>query len=249
MQDIQAQEAIVFVSGMPCVWLNWHTAPVMHMSPPLFTEACEDRDFAEWHQGCPWCAVWVVRAEHAAVQAMVDGARAQIPSALLPRYARQPHITVAYRGLMAGNTGHARAEFSAEQLVRDRAALQAAQLRPFTVEVGGAASFTTVPYVAVAAQHTLLQAHDALHAQAPYPGWQYVPHVTVGHYAKRLPMDAVLQALAQSPENQASVTLEVDALWLARYRTCDIAGPLFWEGRFDLRTQRYIAAPDALLEI
>ena len=64
------------------------------------TEVCEDRDFAEWHQGRPWCGVWVVRAEAPRVQALVQVARSALRPWLLPRYARQPHITLAYRGLM-----------------------------------------------------------------------------------------------------------------------------------------------------
>lgn len=53
------------------------------------TEVCEDRDFAEWHQGRPWCGVWVVRAEAPRVQALVQVAR----SALRPGCCHAMHAS------------------------------------------------------------------------------------------------------------------------------------------------------------
>ena len=140
------------------------------------TEVCEDRDFAEWHQGRPWCGVWVVRAEAPQVQALVQVARSALRSWLLPRYARQPHITLAYRGLMPRDAADTQAEFGLPQLLADVQALQ-----------------SSVP-------------GGPLHAA------------------------------------------QADALWLARYRSSDIAGPLYFEGRFDLATQQYVAEPEALLQ-
>jgi len=213
----------------------------------MYTQACEDRDFAEWHRGCPWGAVWVVRLEDGAVPALVEQVRTSLHPWLLPRYARQPHITVAYRGLMGDAAGHPHAAFTHQQLQQDIELLQAAQLARFEVRLSGVGSFTTVPYVAVLPSAVLQQAHVALHAQAPYPGWQYVPHVTVGHYAQQLPMAQVMQALAGSVAPGLLWEGKVDELWLARYQTHDIAGPLTFEGRFDLRTQSYHAEPGALL--
>lgn len=219
----------------------------MYLPEPTLTQACEDRDFVEWHQGCPWCAVWVLRVESPQVQAAVADARSAIAAQLLPRYQRQPHITLAYRGLLAEVPSHPAAEFDMAALQRDIQALQAAQLAPWAVQLGGVESFATVPYIAVAPQPRLLQAHRALQPEAPYPQWRYVPHVTLGHYAQTGPMAPVLQQLRRSAAAAAVWQEPVDALWLARYRTHDIAGPLYFEGRFDLQTQRYCAEPGARL--
>lgn len=226
--------------------------------PEPSTEICEDRDFVEWHRGHPWCAVWVLRTEHAEVQAQVARVRQQLAPWLLARYARQPHVTLAYRGLMAATPSVCAAEhlpmhveFGVQQLRADVHALQTAQLPVLTVQLQGAGSFATVPYLGVAASADLLRVHEVLAAQTPaldaYPGWRYVPHVTLGHYACRLPLSTVEATLRRAMPSEARWRMPVQQLWLARYRTDDIAGPLYFEGCFDLRTQRYRAQPGALL--
>ena len=212
------------------------------------TEVCEDRDFAEWHQGRPWCGVWVVRAEAPRVQALVQVARSALRPWLLPRYARQPHITLAYRGLMPRDAADTQAEFGLPQLLADVQALQAAQLPPFAWQLQGVGSFSTVPYLALSHIPALHIAHEALMARTPYPGWHYVPHITLGHYGRRLPLAEALQALQSSVPDGPLHAAQADALWLARYRSSDIAGPLYFEGRFDLATQQYVAEPEALLQ-
>lgn len=212
------------------------------------TEVCEDRDFAEWHQGRPWCGVWVVRAEAPRVQALVQVARSALRPWLLPRYARQPHITLAYRGLMPRDAADTQAEFGLPQLLADVQALQAAQLPPFAWQLQGVGSFSTVPYLALSHSPALHIAHEALMARMPYPGWHYVPHITLGHYGRRLPLAEALQALQSSVPDGPLHAAQADALWLARYRSSDIAGPLYFEGRFDLATQQYVAEPEALLQ-
>lgn len=220
------------------------------MSVPTETQACEDRDFVEWHHGCPWCAVWVIRVEKPQLQQWVDAARAVLAPWLLPRYERQPHVTLVYRGLMAGKAPHPQAQFGAAQWQRDVQGLQAAQLQPFVLQLGGVGSFSTVPYMAVQAHPALLQLHAVLAPlgpQAPEPGWQYVPHVTVGHYGQQVPMSTVMEPLLSCSAAGAVLDVDVQALWLARYRTDDIAGRLHFEGCFNLRTQTYQAQPGALL--
>lgn len=221
------------------------------------TQVCEDRDFSDWHQGCPWCAVWVVMAQTEAVQATVQAARHTLADVLLPRYERQPHVTVAYRGLCAGSNAHdaapalhTTAEFGADQLRADVQALAQAAQPPFTLELQGVGSFTTVPYLAVSQGMQALQTlHEALVSEPYTPGWRYVPHVTVGQYGQQVPlMDAVAQLQAQGI-GQSQLVLAVTELALVRYATHDIAGPLVLEGLWDLTTQRYVPQPGALLAL
>lgn len=228
---------------------HWHT---MRAAPPI-SQPCEDRDFAEWHRGSPWCAVWVACADVPEVAAAVARGRQALARALLPRYARQPHITLAYRGLCGGGPD-APAEYGHAGLRTDIARLathwRESGSGPFAVQVRGAGSFTTVPYLAVeegagvlARWHAVLGgiAQEALRA-----GWRYVPHVTLGHYAVAMPLRQAVACLGAAGVARKAMHVEVRALALVRYAAQDIAGPLQAEGWFDLQTGRYAAAPGAL---
>lgn len=210
-----------------------------------FSQPCEDRDFAEWHQGCPWCAVWVVMLQGHGLESVLQQARSRLGDALLPRHARQPHITLAYRGLCGVGDEHAAREYDRLALRADVAMLQSLRLRPFAVQIAGAGSFTTVPYLGVGeGQECLQQLHAALVPAEPAPGWRYVPHVTLGHYARRLPLREVVDKLLALTRDLPAI--EVRQLALVRYAAADIAGPLQLEGVFELDTGRYVAAPGAL---
>jgi 2'-5' RNA ligase len=215
----------------------------LHLS---LTQPCEDRDFAEWHQGCPWCAVWVVLVDDAAVAVTVQAARHALGAALLARYDRQPHLTLAYRGLCAAD-GYPQAEFGAARLQADLAALQALEQPPFSVQLQGLGSFTTVPYLCVTqGSAELAGLHQALQPQPPMEGWRYVPHLTLGHYAQALPMLELVQRLYTLGIGQPALPLRVERLALVRYATQDIAGPLTVEGVWDLQRQRYVPGPETL---
>lgn len=217
---------------------------------PLLSQPCEDRDFAEWHWGCAWCAVWVVWLPGAALARAVQAGRQALGAALLPYYDRQPHVTVAYRGLCAGAPGHPAAEFGAAQLRADVATLQAAAVAPFAIQIQGVGSFTTVPYLAVAGAaglEALHGLHDALVPELPAPGWRYVPHVTLGHYAQALPLPQLVATLQAAGVGAEALSAPVGQLALVRYATSQIAGPLAVEGLFDLHTRRYTPQAGALL--
>lgn len=210
-----------------------------------FSQPCEDRDFAEWHQGCPWCAVWVVMLQGHGLESVLQQARSRLGDDLLPRHARQPHITLAYRGLCGGGDEHAAREYDRLALRADVAMLQSLRLRPFAMQIAGAGSFTTVPYLGVGeGKECLQQLHAALVPAEPAPGWRYVPHVTLGHYARRLPLREVVDKLLALTRDLP--VIEVRQLALVRYAAADIAGPLQLEGVFELDTGRYVAAPGAL---
>jgi 2'-5' RNA ligase len=232
---------------MPWRWLAG-TLAGMDAPPPAWTQACEDRDFVEWHGGLPWCAVWVVMLEDAALAGRMAQARQALGDWLLPRYARQPHISVAFRGLM-GAAHHPRTQMHATQLQRDIACLQQLKVPPWHVTVAGVDSFSTVPYLAVPADAHLAQLHAALEHPAPGAPRPYVPHVTLGHYAVRRPFNAAVGALERALHGSPALMLPVTQLSLVRYRSADIAGPLAVEGVFDLAQQRYVPSPQALLSL
>lgn len=219
----------------------------MH-APQDLTLPCEDRDFAEWHQGCAWCAVWVVLLEGEWTAAAVARGRSALADVLLPRYARQPHITIAYRGLCEVGDAHAAREFGREALQADIALLQRLAKPSFELKLEGVGSFSSVPYLAVAQGVSALhELHAALVPEEPAPDWRYVPHVTLGHYAVQLPLQRALQQLEEAVGvAKAGPVMQICELTLVRYAACDIAGPLVLEGVFDLKTGRYQPAPGAL---
>ena len=203
------------------------------------SQACEDRDFAEWHQGCPWCAVWVVLIDSEAVNATVRAARHALGDALLERYERQPHLTLAYRGL-CDVSPHAAAEFNSERLQADLTTLQALAQSPFLVQLQGVGSFSTVPYLAVTqGAEVLAQLHEALQPWPPAEGWHYLPHVTLGHYARELPLIWAVERLQTVGVGLPQLSIDVQQLALVRYASHDIAGPLMVEGLWDLQLQQY----------
>lgn len=246
---IECAQQMLLIYNKP--WPCWHTAAMF--ADTDFTQPCEDRDFADWHQGCPWSAVWVVwlggdGAEANAVQNAVEQGRQALGPELLPRYDRQPHVTLAYRGLCAPAPGHVAAEYGVAGLRTDVQRLQALAPKPFTLQLHGVGSFTTVPYLAVSqGLPALVQLHDALVPQVPAPGWQYVPHVTLGHYAQKLPLAQVLAQLQVAGVGRAFIDVHVKQLALVRYAPADIAGPLVVEGWYDLQRQHYTAQPGAIL--
>ncbi|QXZ09234.1 2'-5' RNA ligase family protein [Comamonas sp. Y33R10-2] len=210
-----------------------------------FSQPCEDRDFSEWHQGCPWCAVWVVMLDGAELAQTMQQARTRLGDALLPHYARQPHITLAYRGLCQGGACHVAQEYDEQALQADIALLQKLKQQAFTVQVAQAHSFTTVPYLSVKGDvHALQRLHAALVPEEPAPDWRYVPHVTIGHYAQQRPLHELVEQLGALGQDLPQMM--VTQLALARYASADIAGPLTLEGIFELDAGRYVSAPGAL---
>ena len=225
-----------------------------HAVVNILTQVCEDRDFSEWHQGCPWCTVWVVLTDTPLLQMTVQVTRNVLKDLLLPRYLRQPHITIAYRGLTSGNAvQHPAAEFTAQQLQADVATLQTCKLQPFFIHIQGASSFATVPYLAIQkdeGRHRLHQLQRSLSSTVDDQSEQdYTPHITLGHYAQSVKMTTVQTMLHKTLAHQPAVELLVERLHLVRYDTRDIAGPLVTEGFFDLRNQCYQAQPTAILRM
>lgn len=190
------------------------------------TLACEDRDFPEWHGGCRHAMVWAVDADVSAVRAAVEEARELLADVLLPRYARQPHVTFAYAGLVPSPGARpGEAPCAPGRLASDIAALCRLAARPFTVRLAGWGSFPMVPYLAAEAPE-LHAAHRAVAAGG------YVPHVTLGHYSVSRP----LTDIAARVEGWAPPAVEVTVReWLLlAYETHDIAGPLTTLGRLSL---------------
>ncbi len=194
------------------------------------TIACQDRDFPEWHGGRRHAYVWALELDAPALLECLDAARSRLDGLLLPKYRRQPHVTVAFGGLAAepGHSGYDDASL-ADDLIRLAPLVDG----PVKVHATAWGSFPMVPYLGVAADW-LPRAHEVLDGGVGAAhGMTYLPHVTVGHWAGEWPRDDVLERLtAPVPDEVWSV----EELSLLRYETHDIAGPLKPVGRLNLTT-------------
>lgn len=205
----------------------------------MITLPCEDRDFPEWHGGCRHALVWVIELPDPRVQASLEEASGLLGDLLLPRYDRQPHVTVAFVGL-APQPGATPAErvYLAADLDADLARLSLLPPGPVGLRLGGWGSFSTVPYLAARAEG-LAPVREALLLGRPRD-IRYTPHVTLGHYRVAVPIEEVARRLA--PWRPVELDHEVTELTLARYDTNDVAGPLTPVGRFGLSRGAWHAA-------
>ena len=185
----------------------------------------ERRDFPEWHRGRPHYLLWAIDTDLAAVRARVVAAQRALDGLLLDGYRRQPHITLALCGFPARGAEPAVDEFDLAWLQARVAALEAARVAPFTLAIGGLESFSSAPFLHVGGALAALAALRAcLHADAPHPQGEYVPHVTVGLYGVEVALSEVEARMAGW--SAPPIDVDVAELVLARYDTADILGPL-----------------------
>ena len=208
-------------------------APSGRWPDGAMTVACRDEDFVDWHQGCRRAALWAVDADRDDVHAAVGAVRDLYRDLLLPRYERQPHITVAFRGLIPEPHCHPADAFTPVRLDGDLEALRSVRLAPFEVVVGGWGTFPMVPYLSVSGPE-LLRLQQALVTDP-----RYTPHVTAGHYRIATSI-AGLYAIARDLKLPPPVSFAVERLALMTYDTADIAGPLRVEGTLDLATGEWV---------
>lgn len=188
----------------------------------------QERDFVEWHGGCPTALVWAIDLRDPALAAQVAAARARLGDVLLPRYERHPHVTIAYAGLAphegATPEGHL---YPQESLARDLDLLRGSGIGPLRVDVSGWDTFAMAPYLGA-------QVPGAADLRALLLGGAegYVPHVTLGFFAAGA--DAATLHERMEGWDAPSLHYDVDALTLFGYATADIAGPLTVVGRLSL---------------
>ncbi|MEZ5084950.1 MAG: 2'-5' RNA ligase family protein [Tessaracoccus sp.] len=190
------------------------------------TIACEDRDFTEWHGGHTHAAVWAFELDLPEVRDMLAAAHERLGHLLLPRYQRQPHVTVSFAGLLSPT------DFTDERLDADLTILRGLLSGPVTLTATGWSSFPMVPYLRIDANWPHA-ARDALNLSRPDAAKNYQPHVTIGLYGTSVPIQLAVERITDLPFGGSWV---LNKLSLLRYETADIAGPLEVIGRLDLTT-------------
>jgi len=197
----------------------------MHFSRSPYTLALEDRDYPEWRRGRARYAIWMVDADTAPLRERVGRVRGELAGLFAP-HQRGPHITLQVCGVIS-EPAILDDDFDGAMLARQRAALAAARLPTFTLDIGGIDSFDSAAFLKVRDPARGLAAiRAALAAGHPEvcPG-RYTPHLTIGLYRDRFAKRAVrrrLAALSALPP----LRLAVREIVLAGYAARELDGPL-----------------------
>lgn len=205
----------------------------------------ERRDFRAWHRGRPHYLLWALDVDRPPVRARVAAARRALDGLLLDGYLRQPHVTLALCGFPApAQTPAAADEFDHARLDAGIAALRAARIASFTLEIGALESFSSAPFLCVhGADGALAALRACLQPDAPHPQGDYVPHVTVGLYAGAWPTAAIAPRLdAFAPA--APLRCEITRVSLMGYAAAEIGGALFTLAEWNLATQTPAPHPE-----
>lgn len=192
----------------------------------------ERRDFVDWHRGRSPYAFWGLDLDCPPVRARVGEVAQALSPLLLADYCRQPHVTLALLGF-PGLFPLAEDEFDPLDIPA-RCLLWQREL-PFDLNLGNPASFSSAPYLAIEdVDGGIARLRSQLVTAADdYPGFTYVPHVTVGLYREAWPVDLVRSAFAAIPVREA-LPCRIEALCLMAYRPEVFGGALVCLARYEL---------------
>lgn len=195
------------------------------MIPEARTQPSIRRDFVEWHRGRQPYVFWALDVDVPAVADDVARHARLLGDALLEGYCRQPHVTLDVCGFPSRRPLYDD-EFGPALLARQLAALRLARPEPFSIEIGEADSFLSAPYLTVrdteggigALRRCL--AIDGAHRLLG----DYVPHVTIGLYARSLLFSEVRARLLAGRCD--GLVFPVARLSLMGYAPAEIGGRL-----------------------
>ena len=185
----------------------------------------EDRDYPEWHLGRTHYGVWLIDADVGAVRERITQAQAHL-APLLVHHQRQPHITLFVCGFVADVAAHGD-DFTPAMLAAQQAALQALQIKPFTLQIGAIDSFDSAVFLRVDdPDNGLAPLRQALgQGTREIRQSAYVPHLTVGLYNGVFDTQIVAGQL-QSFAARTPIPLRVQRIHFARYEARVLGGPL-----------------------
>ena len=179
-------------------------------------------------------AVWVLRAEEAAIQDQFKAAREHLKGYLLEPYRRQPHITLFVCGFLVEGPQY-NDDFTQAQLEAQIQALEKEKIQPFEIEIGDLNSFASAPYLEVhdpeggiARLREILSRGAREFRTAPY-----TPHLTVGLYADAFPSEEVMRQMAAF--SSKSIRGKVEGITMATYQASEFSGRLIYRHDFSLR--------------
>lgn len=208
------------------------------------------QDFSAWHQGRPHFALWAIDVDFPAVRQQVQAANQHLAGLLLDGYYRQPHITLGISGFLSDQP-QCTDNYSASDLQADISALKSACIRPFEIEIGSLASFSSAPFFHIHDSGNSLHAlHQILHSISDGERAQYVPHVTVGLYSDTWETKLIDRRLHAFPQGSVTSCL-ISRISLMCYHAPEIGGSLLTIADYDLQhgmlqwRQPLLAMPDS----
>lgn len=195
-----------------------------------WTLACAQMDFADWRKGRREYALWAIDLDFPEVHRACSDAASRIAACLLANYRRQPHLTLQVCGFPSRRAQHTD-DYALSTLLGQVARLQAMELAPFEITVGGLGTFSSAAYLKVddpsdSIDRLRLTLGNLETGDAPSP---YVPHVTFGLYGKSIALPAILEQLGGPAPR---LCRQVDSISLMTYEAAVIGGTLSEIGRF-----------------
>lgn len=202
-------------------------------------------DFSGWHRGRPWFLLWAVAVDVPALQPVFRQAQLLLAPWLLEGYRRQPHVTLGLCGFPLRAVDASADTCDAMALHQQVERLRAAAGTPFVLDIGGAGSFASAPYLAVqdAGRLTALRATIGLDVRLQHLQ-DYVPHITLGLYREAW-LPAQVHASLAAVDGLPRVRMVVRELGLMAYAAADVGGPLVSVAAFDLCSRRLRCSPSA----
>lgn len=196
-----------------------------HFTRSPRTVPLEDRDYPEWRRGRERYGIWMVDADIAPVRERVALVRREL-AGLLTGHQRNAHITLFICGFIS-EQAVLDDDFDRAMLERQRAALIAAQLPAFSLDIGGIDSFDSAVFLKVRDPASALAAlREVLASAQPEvcPG-RYTPHLTAGLYGGSFAKREVRRQLATLPP-LPPLSLPVHEIAFAGYFARELDGPL-----------------------
>jgi len=196
------------------------------------TYATELRDFQEWHKGIEHFGFWAIETTGSDCLEKIHSHQEYLSHRLHPGYQRQPHITLALEGLLKDTPS------LAPSIIRTIEQLEAANLRPFPLQLARCNSFATCPYLEIADPRGYLSSirnclNTVEHQQNPKP---YTPHVTLGFYNQAHSTSCIVKEMSgiHSPD----IEFMVNEIVFAQYKTREVQGPYEVLHRIKLAPQK-----------
>lgn len=186
------------------------------------------QDFREWHLGRSRYVFWAIDLDCPTVCLQVNAAELHLADLLLDGYDRKPHITLSVCGFLSGQPKHTD-DFGVSHFAAHLSALHKVQQRPFQIEIGTLASFSSAPYLSVNdpvnGLSTLRNCLTPIVQQSHQGINNYIPHVTVGLYGGSWLTQVVSDRLDKFPRADVSRCL-IKHISLMSYSAFDIGGAL-----------------------
>lgn len=192
------------------------------------------RDFYQWHLGRSRFAFWALDVDCAAVRLQMQAAQQHLRDFIMPDYLRQPHVTLGISGFLSPEPKHAD-DYDVHAFELDVQALINANLKPFAIDIGVLNSFHSAPFYHVSdiTGSNLSRLNNFLHRYRDDRHGKYVPHVTVGLYAKQIRTSHVMKTIDAFGLNTVTRLL-VKRVSLMSYAASEIGGKLETIADFDL---------------